>query len=126
MSDAPILPLKPCGAIAQASLQVRFISTFYPAARPRYTAEAVKNGPLSLVQVRSVGIMSTEDVAKDRCPRFSVVIPRRGKQGRFPDEAQAMAMLSSLQARRREPEIIDQLDLDEGRHVHALRGLERI
>lgn len=37
-----------------------------------------------------------------------------------------MAMLSSLQARRREPEIIDQLDLDEGRHVHALRGLERI
>lgn len=37
-----------------------------------------------------------------------------------------MTILSPLRARRREPEIIDQLDLDEGRHVHALRGLARI
>jgi 2-polyprenyl-3-methyl-5-hydroxy-6-metoxy-1,4-benzoquinol methylase len=31
-----------------------------------------------------------------------------------------------LRQRKREPEIIDQPDLEEGRHVQALRGLERI
>jgi 2-polyprenyl-3-methyl-5-hydroxy-6-metoxy-1,4-benzoquinol methylase len=37
-----------------------------------------------------------------------------------------MILLSPLRTRRREPEIIDQPNLDESRHVHALRGLERI
>jgi 2-polyprenyl-3-methyl-5-hydroxy-6-metoxy-1,4-benzoquinol methylase len=37
-----------------------------------------------------------------------------------------MIILSPLRTRRREPEIIDQPDLDAVRHVIALRGLERI
>jgi 2-polyprenyl-3-methyl-5-hydroxy-6-metoxy-1,4-benzoquinol methylase len=37
-----------------------------------------------------------------------------------------MHLLSRLRQRHREPEIIDQPDLDEGLHLQALRGLERI
>lgn len=37
-----------------------------------------------------------------------------------------MTIVSPLHTRRRQPEIIDQPDLDESRHVLALRGLERI
>lgn len=37
-----------------------------------------------------------------------------------------MPLPASLRRRRRRPEIMDQPDLDAGRHIHALRGLERI
>jgi SAM-dependent methyltransferase len=44
----------------------------------------------------------------------------------FEDEEAGMPFLTKVRERRRQPEIMDQPDLDPQRHLEALRGLERI
>jgi 2-polyprenyl-3-methyl-5-hydroxy-6-metoxy-1,4-benzoquinol methylase len=49
-----------------------------------------------------------------------------GESCPYPPEDSLMALLLDVRRRRREPEIMDQPDLDRRLHVEALRGLERI